>query len=76
MRKIPGRRRRSRTPLKPSMGFTSFRASAPTTAGTPRPRATTAAWEVRPPRAVRIPYVEVLGESGKEVLPSWAGCGA
>ena len=30
-------------------------ASAPTTAGLPQPRATTAAWLTRPPRAVRIP---------------------
>ena len=29
--------------------------SAPTTAGFPQPRATTAAWLTRPPRAVRIP---------------------
>ena len=31
------------------------RTSAPTTAGFPHPRATTAAWLTRPPRAVRIP---------------------
>ena len=30
-------------------------ASAPTTAGMPQPRATTAAWLTRPPRAVRMP---------------------
>ncbi len=30
-------------------------ASAPTTAGLPQPRATTAAWLTRPPRAVRMP---------------------
>ena len=30
-------------------------ASAPTTAGLPHPRATTAAWLTSPPRAVRIP---------------------
>ena len=30
-------------------------ASAPTTAGLPQPRATTAAWLTSPPRAVRIP---------------------
>ena len=29
--------------------------SAPTTAGLPQPRATTAAWLTRPPRAVRMP---------------------
>ena len=31
------------------------RASAPTTAGLPQPRATTAAWLTRPPLAVRMP---------------------
>ena len=31
-------------------------ASAPTTAGVPQPRATTAAWLTRPPRAVRMPW--------------------
>ena len=41
-------------------------ASAPTTAGVPQPRATTAAWLTRPPRAVRMPSrhhhpVDVLG---------------
>ena len=41
-------------------------ASAPTTAGMPQPRATTAAWLTRPPRAVRMPCghrhaVHVLG---------------
>ena len=30
-------------------------ASAPTTAGLPQPRATTAAWLTSPPRAVRMP---------------------
>ena len=36
--------------------FPSMRTfSAPTTAGLPQPRATTAAWDTRPPRAVRIP---------------------
>ena len=32
-----------------------FTASAPTTAGIPHPRATTAAWLTSPPRAVRMP---------------------
>ena len=32
------------------------RASAPTTAGMPQPRATTAAWLTNPPRAVRMPW--------------------
>ncbi len=34
--------------------------SAPTTAGLPQPRATTAAWLTRPPRAVRIPWATII----------------
>ena len=35
-------------------------ASAPTTAGVPQPRATTAAWLTRPPRAVRMPWATII----------------
>ncbi len=35
-------------------------ASAPTTAGVPQPRATTAAWLTRPPRAVRMPSATII----------------
>src|SRR3972149_2320506 len=35
-------------------------ASAPTTHGSPRPRATTLAWDVAPPRVVRIPFAHSI----------------
>ena len=35
-------------------------ASAPTTAGVPQPRATTAAWLTSPPRAVRMPWATIM----------------
>ena len=37
-----------------------FTDSAPTTAGVPQPRATTAAWLTRPPRAVRMPSATII----------------
>ena len=35
-------------------------ASAPTIAGVPHPRATTAAWLTRPPREVRMPFATIM----------------
>ena len=37
-----------------------FRVEAPQTQGLPMPRATTAAWEVMPPRAVRMPLAATM----------------
>ena len=53
----PARSVRSPTTTRPS--WTSSPA-APTTAGMPQPRATTAAWLARPPRAVRIPAARAI----------------
>ena len=77
---------RKTSPVSPSIVMTSPAASvrpgkrtvpsptstsrAPTTAGSPQPRATTAAWLARPPRLVRIPAARAMPwTSSGEVSP-------
>ena len=52
----------SRTTVSPTANClpSILTASAPTTAGVPQPRATTAAWLTRPPRAVRMPLATIM----------------
>ena len=52
-------RRRVRSPTTTWPSRTSIPA-APTTAGMPQPRATTAAWLARPPREVRMPAARAI----------------
>ena len=48
------------TPLDVNDVPVIFTDSAPTTAGVPQPRATTAAWLTRPPRDVRMPSATII----------------
>ena len=48
------------TPLAVNDRSAIFTDSAPTTAGVPQPRATTAAWLTSPPRAVRMPSAAII----------------
>ena len=52
----------SRTTVSPTVNFLPSMCtdSAPTIAGVPQPRATTAAWLTSPPRAVKIPLATIM----------------